>query len=296
VIWGDLTKSARIEDDCASVPSSILPDNAVAPFLDAAAAQPNSVGLNALAAGLSMRMGWSRRGGDYAPMTSDTAFRAMAEWFNHAQTYLEVPGGSDSALIARQTYEFIAGAGADLEDLEFAFHRSIRLDPGNHAALALHGWYLLPRWYGDYDVMDGTARKVFAATHNERGAADYTAFYWTAAEEDEGALVALDLGLYRDGLYDMIRLSGDRDTTVNRICGHLATLGSRFAPIGREHPQVKARRGEFDALFDEIVRAELGVVLPHRWGKSNKMALYAIANTFSDEILAERTVTLGQAA
>ncbi|MEM9342009.1 MAG: hypothetical protein AAGA87_03095 [Pseudomonadota bacterium] len=296
VIWGDLAKSGKVLEDCGPVSAVALPDDAVAPYLDAADAHPDSLGLSALAAGLSMRMGWSRRGGDYAAMTRESEFRAMAEWFDHARTYLNAPGAAESPLFAGLTYEFVAGAGADLPDLQTAFDRWSRLDPGNHEALALHGWYLLPRWYGDYAVMDDTARKLFAATHGERGSADYTALYWTAAEEDEGAVATLDMGLYRDGLYDMIRASKDRDTTVNRICGHLLKVGSRFGMLEKGHPQVAARRAEFDALFDEIVRAELKLVLPYRWGNSNKMALYALAHTYSEEILAERTVTLGQAA
>ncbi len=108
-------------------------------------------------------------------------------------------------------------------------------------------------------------------------------------------MMMVDMSLYREGLIDMIDHSRDPDATVNTILNTLYDVSQprMFLGGGREPKEFRDRRAQFRTIFDDIARARLGRVLPHRWSDGFETALYGVAETYKDQILAGETVHVG---
>ncbi|MDU8943957.1 hypothetical protein [Ovoidimarina sediminis] len=175
-IWDRIQEEAETHfDDRLSRGEDVIPASVIEPFLDAADDAPDSYALTALAAGLAMQLGWARRGHAWSELTDEEEMQAMQELFDTAGGLLSGFDAEDlnSPLLAGLAYDHLAGTGTDTKGLNRAFALRMRLDPGDPEALGAHGWYLLPRWYGDYEELDAAARRRHAETHRARGAADY---------------------------------------------------------------------------------------------------------------------------
>ncbi|MDU8943958.1 hypothetical protein [Ovoidimarina sediminis] len=109
-------------------------------------------------------------------------------------------------------------------------------------------------------------------------------------------MMMIDMGLYREGLYDLIDRSRDPEATVNTVLSTLHDVGLPRVGLGgsREPAELVQRRAEFRALFDEIARARLTRILPHRWDEGLDAARHSLALTYQDEIMAGETVHVGE--
>ncbi|MEL6838406.1 MAG: hypothetical protein AAFP85_03895 [Pseudomonadota bacterium] len=263
------------------------------PFIEAAKLNPENYSLNCLAAKICLDVGTLIRGGDYAAYTSNKAFERMEQLFNYADVFLDRFDAQalNSPLVAGLKYKRLAGINCELRDLRAAFDVRMQLDPHDLETMAEHAFYLLPRWYGDYDILNDEARKVFATTHLELGASAYAAFYLELLDVDEGALATVDVSLLDQGMVDMIRHSGDPQTTVNRILGLVST--AMASEMGQSRTSAKQKR-ELRTVFARLVREELDVVLVPHWRTSRKSVIYGLADVFAKELRGNEVVTIGQ--
>lgn len=294
--WMYLLDGVKMQsDDCGDFPEKPIGYERIEPFVLAARGMPESYALNGLAGWLCLKVGWGRRGGDYAAFTPDQAFVEMAELFNIADGFLDRFDAAElsSPFLAGIAYERLAGISTTLPKLNAAFEQRLALDPGDYSVMSEHAFHLLPRWYGDYDILDAKAREVMAATHLDLGSAAYAAFYLSQLNEDEGAMATVDVALLRDGLHDMIRNATDEQAAVNAILGQLSEAGANVMGLGRTPSAIKQRRKMFRKLFAEILREHLVETTPSRWPFGKRGILFAVAEVFNKEIMDGKTVTLG---
>jgi hypothetical protein len=159
--------------------------------------------------------------------------------------------------------------------------------------MANHAFHLLPRWYGNYDILDDQARRAYAKTNRTGGATDYAAFYITLLKEDDGALATVDLALFEQGLKDWVAWSDTPQETLNAILGTLSrTVFGSFGLTGTR-PTIKRRRKEITEISKSLIQEELEVLVVKRWGTNRREAYYSIARAFVPELNAGQTVYIG---
>lgn len=286
----DIRKEMR---GCEALSIDQIPFEKIDPFIQAARSNPGSYGLNALAAYMCLSIGWAMRGGDFVSFTPQTAFDNMERMFAFAGMFIDRldPKELNSPMVAVVQYQKLAGFNCDLSDLQAAFQTCMQLDPHDLAMMSAHASYLLPRWYGNYDVLAETAQAVCAATRDELGATAYAAFYFTLLNDDEGAMSTVDTDLLERGLMDWINQSGDRQTTVNLVLGQLSKASERYL---NQPAACRRKKDALKKLFFHLVREELDIVLVHRWTRNRRDVLYLAAEAFNKEIKNGEVVTIGK--
>ena len=293
-VWSKIMDGRKTEtDECGEYPTDPIPYDAIEPYINAARANPESYALGGLAGFICLKVGWGQRGGDYAPFVTEEAFADMSKLFEIADGFLTRFDAKtlSSPMLADIAYQREAGLDGSLSALEKIFEVQVSLDPGDHAALAQHAFHLLPRWYGDYQVLGDAAQKVYAGLHANQGAAPYAAFYLDLLADDDGALASVDLGLFCEGVTDMIAHSTAPQATVNSI---LARLSEIWAGHPAQSRDLDDRKGQVRALFQEITRTHLTDVIGTYWKMSRKERFYLIGQAFEEDLAAGETVLLGR--
>lgn len=293
-VWSDVMDGRATEtDDCGEYPVEPIPYEAIEPFISAAQANPDSYALGGLAGFICLKVGWGQRGGDYAPFVTEGAFENMSQLFDIADGFLTRFDATtlSSPMLADIAYQREAGLDGTLATLEKIFETQIGLDPGDHTAMAQHAFHLLPRWYGDYQILGDAAQKVYAQHHADQGAATYAAFFLDLLADDDGALASLDLDLFGDGIIDMIAHSPAPQATVNSILGRLCPIWIGHLAQSQDLHEPKER---IKALYQDIVRSQLTDVIGPYWKLSRKERFYLIGLAFEEELAAGETVVLAE--
>ena len=295
-VWAHVTKGIpKIKDECGETLTKPIPLERLEPFMDAAAAYPKNPAIHALAAWLCLQVGWVYRGADYANYVSDEQFEKMNTMFQTADAFLDRFDAEEvgSPMLARVKYHRTAGVNTTLQNLTAAFETCMRLDPDDLSLMSDHAFHLLPRWYGNYDILDDQARRAYARTNQTRGATDYAAFYIDQIEADDGALATVDLDLFEQGLKDWVAWSDTPQETLNTILGRLSRVVFGSFGFAATPAIVKRQRKVVASIFKTLVKEHLDALIVKRWGTNRREAYYAIARAYIPELDKGETVYVG---
>ena len=301
-LWQHLVKIAAPQVDLSD-PENIdpddVPDSVLTPIHAAAEDAGASYGVHALAAAAQLRLAWLRRGSEYADFSRPEALARFGVHLDaaHARIADLDAEALDAPLLASLQFQARIGSNIETPALRQLHKRWMALDPGNMEALATLGFHLLPRWYGDYEVLAEAAQEAFATSHDRTGTAAYAAVYLGAVRCDTEALLTLDMPRFREGLIDMVCHAPDPDVMCNLICAQLQGMSVPTSSIAGNtaSPDVLTRFAEVKALAAEFIRRGIGVVMPDVWAEwfDEDDLPYMLAEVFEAELMVGATVHLG---
>ncbi|MDQ2091545.1 hypothetical protein [Marimonas arenosa] len=244
-------------------------------------------------------LGWHWRGEGYAVDISPIDEQRFIGHFTRAAEVLAPFDAIErySPALALAQYHLFAchpQAGTLIEDW---FADWADLDPQSINPYLLHGFQLLPRWFGaDAAALDHAALRAVAGSEDTLGRAAYPLLYLGTMEEaDAEVLARCDADLFLDGLRDLLERTPSQHL-VNRVAWqlHRAWKTRPIAPDNDDTARaVTALRARLGEGFRMVVSDYLHIGLPAVWGGEDE-TLWYVAQAFSDELQAGATIRFGE--
>ncbi|MDU8911130.1 hypothetical protein [Aestuariicoccus sp. MJ-SS9] len=163
----------------------------------------------------------------------------------------------DSPLLASLRCRLLAADLRPRDRVADDYEDLIDLAPNTPGPLRALGRDLLPRRFGNYEMLDTEARRSAARTGDVWGQGGYAWVYLDALALDPGALRRIDAELFVAGLHDIVERCGDQHT-INVLA---AFTGLSMSSKGDRRPA----RIRIAACFDWIARDHLREVHPLVW-------------------------------
>lgn len=260
---------AFLEDfpDCSQVPAERLNWTTVERLEMAFAHHHRDPVLAAILARTHLELGWARRGGGDAHTVPDAVWEGFHMHVARAQEILDDfdIAESGSAFLAAIAHMVALDGETQGRARDAAFATCLDLDPMCWDVMQAHAFHLLPRWGGDYEMLDIIARETMAKTP-QHGAAAYAAFYLGVLERDVGALFACEPELFGEGLNDMARAEGSDPVLVNRLIQFCFDLiGPQVTPFGAHDAEINERRAAFETAADKLFFNHFTCHVPEVW-------------------------------
>ncbi len=233
-------------------------DSYVQPYEDRLTEAPGDHIAAALCARAHIGAGWAARGECSFDQIKPKNVEAFLKHFEQADRILRAyPAQSyQSPLLAQLDYELCIGSPKGHEDIRAKFAILQQLAPRNPRIYSRHGFRLLPRWFGDYEELETTARALIDETEPFFGKAAYALTYLTALEYDEEAQKTVDPNLFIEGVDDFVTFTGTQ-MAVN-LMGHRLVTIKQMADSG-------ALRSAINSYLPSLLKEDLAYVLPTVW-------------------------------
>lgn len=185
-------------------------------------ANPNNPIAVAVLAETLQGMAWHYRGSEYAHKVKSKAWEHYQSLTGQAgQLFRKTSNLSQhwSWAMALARFGLVDCENADDVVARYNFARQFAaLSPD---LIGITAYALLPRWYGDYKILEQFAAECGAHTHAQIGEGGYMAAYLTALENhEEAADLHMDRARFRQGLLDWLRVfpSQYKRTKMISIC------------------------------------------------------------------------------
>ncbi len=240
---------------------------------------PNEFGLAAMAVWLRAETAWAIRGCGFSNSVREEDWQEILRLMEDARCYLEMSETKTSALLAYAAFKtapFTATGGEHLKSLWATY---IDLAPDCGWGNEHFGAWMQPKWYGDGHDFEATAMQAFARTHQHAGAAAYALMYTGASADDPAMFQSADIGLFAEGISDMIRINGRDPSYIAGIFGLLSNLALHRAPksLPPDQREAWADRMELIArLAENTLVKNLTAICPADWAMKTEGALDAI--------------------
>lgn len=260
-------------------------DAIVAAFEARATAQPEDHVAATLAARAHMAAGGIARGDGFLEEVSASNLRRMSEHYRAAEALLSRHVSKRSSLVAEARYLVCLGLETGSALLRERFEEWLAVDPDDVAPWQVHGFQLLPRWFGDIEELETTARRAAEASAPRRGAAGYVIFHGgiISCGVQTETMGVIDPALFVRSALDRARTAGSQ-WGVNRMAQFLmqAMLESRGA----------ARDVYRDGLV-RLVHDHLRVLVPRAWTYPIEDVRRELARLFKAELAGGGRVRVG---
>ena len=279
----------RSGNGCAPMVRSALPDEVVVEVTSLARSMPENYVLSALAAQMRLWQAWDFRGGDYAEGVNEAAWARVEYAVDQAAELLDPIDAValDSPLVAFVKFNMLPfDAEGDRKILEL-YETRVRLDAGDLAPHRDAGQYLLPRWFGSYEMIETTARQAVAWTEKETGLAAYAALYNGAFAFEATPLFFLDPEMYAEGTEDLVIYRRRDPGHVPFLVETLWNLTQSPYLPGMTHEdraQWDSAQARIELLMGNVVRDHLTAVHPQSWAQGTAGALKIISDVMQDEL------------
>lgn len=284
-------------DDCAPVPAGDIDYDWLEELEVTFAHRPNDHIMAGLLARAHQQAAWARRGGGWADDVTDVQWAAYGEHMERAQELLAPfdPVALDSPFLAQIAAEIQIGHSENANEVITSFERALTLDPQNWEICENFGFHLLPRWYGDYDVLELKARQHLSRTEAVSGAAAYAAYYLGALHRDPGAIAHVDADLFKAGAHDLITFQNGAQRRVNWFMNY---AHSTFYPQVHDKlegwEEVRDNRAALYPLVREIAERHLTCVMPEFWNNGAETARMALYLAFHREVDAGANIEVSE--
>ncbi|WP_298678219.1 hypothetical protein [uncultured Lentibacter sp.] len=236
---------------------------------DVLAEFPEDYAIAAIVAQAHMDIGWAWRGSNWSHEIPARNLALFQAHFDRAAEILEsfARTALASPLLAAAHCALVVAKPKPALHIADAYARLIDLNPVNTAPMRSLGNFLLPRWFGSYDVLELEARRMAARTSASWGNGGYTWVFLDALRVDHGVARNLDVSFFIDGLKDILYLQPDQ---------HIANLLAAYTGItmspARTPPSapdiVRDVRKSIHACFDGILRESLHELHPLLWAEA----------------------------
>ncbi|WP_188129728.1 hypothetical protein [Roseivivax sediminis] len=137
----------------------------------------------------------------------------------------------------------------------------IELDPATPGHMRALGRNLLPRWFGDYALLEEGARRTAADTADIWGAGGYVWVYLDAMALDPAAFASVDPALFGEGLHDILGKRPDQE-----MANLLAAFTGFTLSAGPSAPKTERKIAR---AFGWIVHDHLRAVHASTWAAAH---------------------------
>lgn len=235
-----LAGGARDPYDCSPMAQTRIPENTGLELLSLAMASPRSHGMAALAATVLVHQCWDLRGQDTADMVPDSHYMRMDRMIDKAMSLLEAAGVDTrgSGMLATLRLSCLPFLGDPESMIPDWLEVAVKADPGDGEPASIIGNFMLPRWFGDYEDIEISARKVAAWSSDTMGMAGYALVYLSALEMAEEPLYFVDVDLFCTAIEDLVKHRGHSADHLPHISQTLYRLSQVHAPRGMPEDEV----------------------------------------------------------
>ena len=292
------TKQLGRFEDLATVNASEVDLTELDRFTQALKSRPKDHILAAITARMHIEMAWALRGDGFALSVSKAAWQGYTHHINRAKGTLAPfdPITLDSPFLALIHTLLAQNLEESAKPMRESFDIFMTLDPHNWGVMRTHAFHLLPRWGGDYDIIELEARKAMARTDETAGAAAYAAFYLGVLNCDNGAITTVEPALFEQGLYDMIEHGENDPIEINYLLAYcFDTFCPQFLAIPDENePEVNAKRAELAKISNRLLRRTFNGHVPDAWPIPPEDVRQLVGLAHHDALLAGATIHVSQ--
>lgn len=206
---------------------------------------------------------WAWRGNGWdaeVPQRNREAFEAHFERANELIAPFLTPS-ANSPLLAATHCAQVSGPVGSRNEVADKYEHLINLNPHNPRPMRAMGNHLLPRWFGNYGMLELEARRTAARTEHIWGAGGYTWVQFDAISCDDVACANLDLPFFVDGLRDILR-HRPNPYNANLLAAYCAnTIGQSYSG----NDEADHIRAQIADCTEWIVREYLTELHPMIW-------------------------------
>ncbi|MEP6065174.1 MAG: hypothetical protein ABJ246_05015 [Paracoccaceae bacterium] len=271
--------------DIARIPDELI-DDAMKDFKQ----DPNRYGLAALIVRMLFSQCWDLRGQMWADSVSDDAWDHILQKYNTALSVLDqakIDTRKSSLLFGERQSLLYFSPEAD-RHIDKWFKAAVKADPGDSAPLMGMGNMMLPRWFGDYDTMETTARQAIVWTNDDMGSAAYAILYNDALSTEAVPLYFLDIELYTEAVHDLVKYRGYSPVYLPELSQFLASLSGHPYPQGMTNPEDQKiwddNSHAVRLLSLKILEEYLPAIHPSSWINGERGALNMISHAMGQEL------------
>ena len=257
---------------------------------------PEEYGLAALATWLRTGTAWGIRGCGYAEDVGDADWAEITELMRASERYRTLPKARTSPMLAYtalRTAPFTVKSGEEMKALWGAY---ADLAPDCGWGNEHFGEWMQPKWFGGAYDFDVVAKQAMVRTHKEVGALAYANMYTGAAFDEPWMIHSVDMGLFAQGIDDMIRIHGRDPSYIGGVFDVLSQLSMKKPPKTFP-PEMRAawyeRSEVLNALANSVLRDHLTAICPSIWTMGLEGALDAITQTVRPAFAEGHSFALG---
>lgn len=281
----------------ASDPKNIGPvlrarvsDETAAEVERAAQDHPNLYTLSALAAQMRLAQAWDYRGEDLPQSVSAAGWKKIERAVAMAESALNRCDAKElsSPFVAMVRFNLVPfqtdATGRILE----AYKDWICLDPGDLMPHVRIGTFMLPRWFGDLELLEKTALQAVAWTDHKIDATAYAAIYCSAMTQDDAPMLYMDTELFSEGIEDLINYRMRDPAHVPHTVQDLWRFSNRPPRLGasaEERQEWASRTDLLGKMAKSCVMRHLTAIHPKSWRGGEKAALDHISASAQDALL-----------
>ncbi|MEM9344619.1 MAG: hypothetical protein AAGA87_16380 [Pseudomonadota bacterium] len=249
---------------CNFEPYMQIPDPALARLEQAVSTNPEDHILTAFLAQAHIDRGWVARSGGWSHEVDEAGWHGLTQSLQTASDLLSRFDAREvsSPVLARVGFQLLA-AVSDMasDEMREVYRTWSDLDLRNQYAHRSFAFFVLPRWFGDYETVEREARLAAERTGSAVGMAAYASFYLSALDFEEEAIDLLDLEAFEEGLHDLVGLSEDPAAEAVRLACMVehASGGGAVVPLWREvfHRRRLAKQAELPGMCRRLLERHL---------------------------------------
>lgn len=257
-----------------------LPDRLATHLAQLARRQPDNYVLAALAAQMRIWQAWDYRGSAPATCVDEAAWARTENAIDQAAALVAHldPVSLNAPLVGCVQFNLLPFEDDGARHIHTRYQTRMALDP---ADLSLHrdaGRLLLPRWFGDYETLETTARQAAVWTAAETRTAAYAAVYAGAFAEDTAPLCMMSPDMFAEGCADLICLHHHDPAVIVpffQTCWHVVAQSPDPAMPRSDAAHFRTSRA---ALQRTLARAALSLDYMHVSGSSDAAVTQAPDN------------------
>jgi hypothetical protein len=226
---------------------------------------PDDYGIALIVAEAHIDIGWAWRGQGWSEEIPSRNWREFQAHFARASEILDQfdPFEHNSPAIAAARCSVVAATSAPKDRVRDDYEDLIDLDPENPRHLRALGYFLLPRWFGDYATLEAEAQRSaerLADVWGKSGA--YVWVYLDAISVDPETLSVLDVERFLGGMKDILTRVPDQHN-ANALAAWCAVTMTAARFHTSPH---KAKAQSLARAFEWVLQGHLREIHPLLWG------------------------------
>ncbi len=272
------------------------PDHCLRELRNACEVDPDNYALAALHALLHLDCGWFARGNGWANAVGESGWAAMNGHYHTARNIITRfdPIAYGSPLLAEIQYRLCVGLENGRERLVASFLDWVDLDPGNLTAYRQHAYHCLPRWFGDYKILEEQAQLAAETSQDALGHGAYSVMMMHAMRFEDGAALYLKPEIFVRGLDDLLT---HHESEPYRVTATLSELLDSLQPhyhhlLGAKRAKKRVAR-DVTARIAPVIRTHLKLFCSVAWAQKEEHFLTLAARAYREDLNDGATVTVG---